>query len=168
MKNFSTGLILPIFLFGLGLVMVNFESLSSIVGVIFIAIAIILFFWKAFTKGLLKNLFSNRNANILKNIGNGKADPQCALWDYGKYGHSCVPYNDTWKEWISSGNGQYGLVVTVNRPDLDYYNFGEEFCFVDLKTEKEISIPIGDKARKEKVGSSFYDGMVVRLMPKNH
>lgn len=105
--------------------------------------------------------------SVLQDIRNGKTDKECALWDYGKHGHSCVPYNDTWKEWISSGNGKYGLVVTVDRPDLDYYNFGEEFYFVDLKTNKKISIPTGDKARKEKVGSSFYDGMVVRLMPKN-
>ena len=105
--------------------------------------------------------------NTLRDIGNGKTDKECALWDYDKYGYSCIPYNDTWKEWISSGNGKYGLVVTVDRPDLDYYNFGEEFYFVDLKTNKKISIPTGDKARKEKVGSSFYDGMVVRLMNKN-
>lgn len=132
-----------------------------LIGVIGICVTLAYSHWKRWNQ---KDV--DKSKLILQNIGNGKTDKECALWDYGKYGYSCIPYNDTWKEWISSGNGKYGLVVTVNRLDLDYYNFGEEFYFVDLKTNKKISIPTGDKARKEKVGSSFYDGMVVRLMPK--
>ena len=103
---------------------------------------------------------------MLKDIWAGKTDNECALWDYGKYGYSAVPLNDTWQQWISSGNGKYGLVVTVNRPDLDYYNFGNEFYFVDLKTNKKISIPTGNRARNEQVGNLFHNGMVVRLMPR--
>ena len=109
---------------------------------------------------------SIKSGTTLGDMWAGKKDNECALWDYGEYGYSAVPCSDTWKEWISSGNGKYGLVVTVNRPDLDYYNFGDEFYFVDLKTNKKISIPTGNRARNEKVGNLFHNGMVVRLMPK--
>ena len=115
---------------------------------------------------LLYYKYKDKSGFLLRDIGNSKTDNDCALWDYGKYGYSAVPLNDTWQQWINSGNGKYGLVVTVNRPDLDYYNFGDEFYFIDLKTNKEISIPTGNRARNEKVGNLFHNGMVVRLMPK--
>jgi len=31
----------------------------------------------------------------LKDIWAGKTDNECALWDFGKYGYSAVPLNDT-------------------------------------------------------------------------
>jgi hypothetical protein len=109
---------------------------------------------------------TNRNAQtVLKNMWAGKTNNECALWDFGKYGYSVVPCNDTWAQWISNSGGHGGLVVAVARPDLDYYNFGDEFYFFNLMTGNKIDIPTGDKARREKVGSSVRNGMVLRLMP---
>ena len=96
---------------------------------------------------------------ILKDIWAGKTDNECALWNFGKYGYSAAPLNDTWQQWIK------GLLVTTNRPDLDYHNFGEEFYFFDMSTGKNIEIPTGNKARSEKTGGSIRVGMVLRLMP---
>ena len=97
---------------------------------------------------------------ILRNIANGKKDKECALWDYGEYEYSAAPLNDTWQQWIK------GLLVTTNRPDLDYHNFGEEFYFFDMSDGKSIEMPTGNRARSEKVGDSIRAGMVLRLMPK--
>lgn len=163
MENIIVGYVLPLFLFGIGLIMFQYESLLFMVGLIFIALAIVIFAWNFF---IIRHKKPIGAGTTLKDIGNHKADNECALWDYGEYGYSAVPCTDTWKEWISSNSGKYGLVVTVNRPDLDYYNFGDEFYFVDLKTNKEISIPTGNKARNAKVSNLFHNGMVVRLMPK--
>lgn len=194
MENIFVGYVLPMLLCGIGLIMFKLKQLSFVVGLIFIVLAIIIFIWNAFTLGMEHNILGiiivsigimgicitiaysywkqhnqknvDKNTFVLRDIGNGKTDNECALWDFGKLGYSAVPYNDTWKEWISSGNGQYGLVVTVNKPDLDYYHFGDEFYFVNLKTNKKISIPTGNRARNEKVGNFFHNGMVVRLMPR--
>lgn len=163
MKNIIVGYVLPLFLCGVGLIMFQFESLSFMVGLIFIALAIVIFVWNIF---IIRRKKPTDTGITLKDIGKCKTDNECALWDYGKYGYSAIPLNDTWQQWISSGNGKYGLVVTVNRPDLDYYNFGNEFYFVDLKTNKKISIPTGNRARNEQVGNLFHNGMVVRLMPR--
>jgi len=109
---------------------------------------------------------ASRNAQmVLKDMWVGRTNNQCALWDFGKYGYSVVPCNDTWAQWISSSGGHSGLVVTVARPDLDYYNFGDEFYFFNLMNGNKIDIPTGDKVRREKVGSSVRNGMVLRLMP---
>jgi hypothetical protein len=117
-------------------------------------------------KEYLETIQTNRDAQtVLKNIWAGKTDKLCALWDFGKYGYSVVPCNDTWAQWISSSGGQKGLVATVDRPDLDYYNFGDEFYFFDLMSGKKLDIPTGDKARRENVASSVRNGMVLRLMP---
>jgi len=58
MKNIIVGYVLPLFLCGVGLVMFRFESLSLMIGSLFIALAIVIFIWKFFTIGPLRNLFS--------------------------------------------------------------------------------------------------------------
>lgn len=103
----------------------------------------------------------NVSHNVLKDIANGKKDKECALWDYGKFGVSVVPLNDTWQEWIM------GLVKTTDRPDLDYHNFGKEFHFWDLANSRKIEIPTGNKVRHEIVGHFLRRGMVLRLMPND-
>lgn len=118
-------------------------------------------------EGFLQEIQRLRNAlAVLKNIWAGKTDKECALWSFGKYEYSVVQSNETWAQWISNSGGQRGLVVTVERPDLDYYNFGDEFYFFDFMTGNKIDIPTKDKARREKVGSSVRNGMVLRLMPR--
>jgi hypothetical protein len=139
--------------------MLNYINQLSSQSVLEYALLIVAIFF--FIRAIqLKSGGRNKSEIVLKDIANGKKDKECALWDYGKFGFSGVPFNDTWKEWIQ------GLVITTDRPDLDYYNFGEEFYFFDLSTGNKIKIPTGDKVRKEKVSSSFYGGMVVRLMPQ--
>ena len=103
---------------------------------------------------------NERSQNVLKDIASNKKNNECALWDYGKTGYGAISLADTWQQEIK------GLLVTTNRPDLDYHNFGEEFCFFDLSTGKSIEIPTGNRARSEKVGDSIRVGMVLRLMPK--
>ncbi len=95
---------------------------------------------------------------VLKDIVNGLQNPDIAKWDYGKYGFSAAPGNETWQEWI------VGLLKTTNRPDLDYYNFGKEYYFFDLSSCKKIKIPTGNDARRIKVGETLRPGMVLRLM----
>ena len=103
---------------------------------------------------------NEQSRDVLRDISSNKKDKEYALWSYGKYGYSAVPLSDTWQQEIN------GLLVTTNRPDLDYHNFGEEFYFFDLSTGKNIEIPTGNRARSEKVGASIRVGMVLRLMPK--
>lgn len=105
------------------------------------------------------------NRMVLKDIAKGKTDKEIALWNYGKNGYSGVPVEDKWNQWIRYDGGKKGLVSVVKRPDLDYYNFGEEFVFFDLLTGKKINIPTGNRARNERVGDSFRNGMVLRLIP---
>jgi hypothetical protein len=103
---------------------------------------------------------------VLKDLWAGKRKNDCAMWSFGIHGDSVVPCNDTWAEWISTNGGRKGLVAVVGRSDLDYYNFGDEFYFFDFRTCGKIDIPTKDKARREKIGSSVQNGMVLRLMPR--
>jgi len=96
----------------------------------------------------------------LKDIWAGKTDNEYAKWNYGKYMYNIITLNDTWQQEIK------GFLITTNRPDLDYHNFGEEFYFFDLATGKNIEIPTGNRARSEKHRNSIRVGMVLRLMPK--
>jgi len=97
--------------------------------------------------------------NVLKDIANGKKEKEMALWGYGKHDVvGAVPLNDTWQQWIK------GLVITTDRPDLDYYNFGKEYYFWDLEGGRKIEIPTGNDARHEIVGNFLRKGMVLRLM----
>lgn len=97
---------------------------------------------------------------VLKDIWAGKTDNEYAKWDYGKHMYNIITLNDTWEQEIK------GLLITTNRPDLDYHNFGDGFYFFDLSTGKNIEIPTGNRARSEKPGDSIRTGMVLRLMPK--
>lgn len=111
------------------------------------------------------NKINNVDRDTLRDIAIGNKDraKDGALWSYGHYGYSGVQINDAWKEWIES------LLITTNRKDLDYYNFGNEFHFIDLYTGKTIDIPTDNRAKNEKVGNSnlFRNGMILRLMPKD-
>ena len=51
MENVFVSYVLPLFLFGVGLIMVNFKFLSFVIGLIFIAVAIFVFVWNAFIIG---------------------------------------------------------------------------------------------------------------------
>ncbi|MGR3293766.1 MAG: hypothetical protein ACUZ9M_07110, partial [Candidatus Scalindua sp.] len=112
-------------------------------------------------------LVSNQNLSTLHDIAKSKSDPEIVLFDYGKYGFSVVPLCEKWEDWISYEKGEKGLVATVNRPDLDYNDFGNEFHFIDLSNGKTVSIPIGKLAKHLDVNSSFHKGMVLRLMHKD-
>ena len=102
----------------------------------------------------------NQYQAVLKNIADSRKEKELALMNYGaESDFSAVPIGDTWQLWIR------GLVKTTDSPDLDYYNFGNEFYFWDLGKNRKIKIPTGNKARTEKVGDSIQRGMVLRLMP---
>ena len=107
------------------------------------------------TKGL------DPNETVLRDIALNTKEEEMALWAYGKDGNSVVPANDTWKEWIS------GLVRATNRPDLDYYDFGEEYYFFDLENQKAIDVPTGNQARTSRVGDAIRNGLVLRLIKRN-
>ena len=113
-------------------------------------------------------ILDNRNALfILRDIGRSSSDTETVLFSYGKYGYSTVPSNEKWADWISYEKGGKGLVKTVDRPDLDYNDFGNEFCFFDLVSGKNIPIPTGNSAKHDIVGNSFRNGMVLRLIAKD-
>ncbi len=103
----------------------------------------------------------NRAIPCLKDIANGKRDNESALWGYGRSDSNVVQLNNTWEEWIRS------LLKTTGRTDLDYYNFGDEFYFIDLSSSKKIEISTGKRAHHEKVGNTFRKGMVLRLLPND-
>jgi len=128
-------------------------------GQYFLLVLALFFFVRAI---LIKSKGISEERLVLKNIADNKRDKECALWNYGKYDYSVVQANYTWQEWIRE------LIKTVDRPDLDYYNFGDEYHFFDLSTAKKIVIPTGNRARTEKVGNVFRNGMVLRLMSEEN
>ena len=134
----------------------NYAAFFAIVNFLFFAIAINI--QKKRSNQIIKDAINIKAT--LKDIWAGKTDNAYAKWNYGKYEYNIITLNDTWEQEIK------GLLKTTNRPDLDYYNFGEEFCFFDLSTGKSIEIPTGNRARCENVGDSIRTGMVLRLMPK--
>ena len=113
------------------------------------------------------SLRDNQSSSVLRDIGRSKSDPEAVLFAFGEYDYSAVPLNEKWADWISYDKGRKGLVATVNRPDLDYYNFGNEFYFYELISGKSVSIPTSNLAKQLNVSGSFQKGMVLHLRPKN-
>ena len=109
---------------------------------------------------LIKRKGLNDSEIVLRDIASNNKDKEVTLWDYGKYGRSVLQTNCTWQELIS------GLLKTTERPDLDYYNFGEEYYFYDFENGKKIEIPTGNQVRTSKVGDTIRNGIILRLMKK--
>lgn len=79
--------------------------------------------------------------------------------------YNVVPLNGRWSDWISYAEGAKGLVAQVGRPDLDYWDFGDFFHFVNMENNKIIKIPVRHLAKQKTVSSSFQKGMVLYLIP---
>lgn len=112
-------------------------------------------------------LVVSQDLSVSRDIARSKSDPEIVLFAFDKPDFSVVPLSQKWADWISYEKGEKGLVATVNRPSLDYNDFGNEFYFVDLSNDKIISIPIGKLAKHLDVGSSFHKGMVLYLKSKD-
>jgi hypothetical protein len=133
----------------------NLEA-QKVVEIFFLVLAIFFFLRAIFVKS--KGL--NINEIVLRDIAINAKNKEITLWDYEKYGRSVLQTNYTWQELIS------GLLKTTERPDLDYYNFGEEYYFYDLENGKKIEIPTGNQVRTSRVGDTLRNGLVLRLMKK--
>lgn len=142
----------------------NYVVFFTVVNLLFVAIVT-----NRQKKKYTSEILSNRNAlSVLRDIGRNKSDPEIVLYSFEKDDYSVVQCGEKWADWISYNKGKNGLVAQVNRQKLDYNDFGNEFCFFDLTSGKNISIPTGKLAKQLNVGNSFRNGMVLRLIPKDY
>lgn len=118
-------------------------------------------FFKKFKK------IADVETTVLHVIWEAKTERESVLYTHFRYSseYNVVPLNERWSDWISYADGEKGLVAQVGRPDLDYWDFGDFFHFVNMANNKIIKIPVRLLARQKMVSSSFQKGMVLYLRP---